>query len=216
MKFDCIIFDCDGLMFNTEYYARKTWEKVLQRHDLTVPDGFFEAITGGGINRFYKFVEDKPEIRELLPEFIQLRLPDTKQAILEHGNINKKGLVELLQFLSTQPIKVCVASSSPTDYVNWIISTIGYSFPFDAVIGGDKVEQAKPDPALFLKTAELMEVAPERCLVLEDSKNGHLAAYAAGMHRCFIPDLVEPDEKMQAIIEYRVDSLLDVIDLLSA
>ena len=76
------------------------------------------------------------------------------------------------------------------------------------------VRHAKPNPEIFLRGAEEVGVKPENCLVLEDTKQGILAAKRAGMHSCFIPDTIVPDEEMQAAIELQCDSLLDVIDLL--
>ena len=74
--------------------------------------------------------------------------------------------------------------------------------------------RGKPDPEIFLLGAEKLGVDPENCLVLEDSKQGIIAARRAGMHSCFIQDTIEPDEEMEEAIEFRRDSLADVIGLL--
>ena len=76
------------------------------------------------------------------------------------------------------------------------------------------VKHAKPDPEVFLKAAEKLGFEPEECLVLEDSKAGIIAAKRAGMHSCWIKDMIEADEEMKEALEYRGESLLDVIPLL--
>ena len=85
---------------------------------------------------------------------------------------------------------------------------------FDAIVGGNEVKHGKPAPDIFLKGAETLHVKPEECLVLEDSKNGILAAHAAGMHSCFIEDTVKKDSEMKAVLEYEKKDLSQVIDLL--
>lgn len=216
MKIECLIFDCDGLMFDTEYHVKNSWLKILHSHGVEVDDHLFDMVIGAGYIQFHKAMDQYPEVEKHLPEIRADRLPALHAAIERLGNINRPGLVELLTWLKTQPYKTCIASSSPTDYVKWLISTIGMDFDFDAIIGGDQVSDGKPNPEIFLKAAELTNTAPEHCLVLEDSKNGHLAAKAAKMHRCFIEDLVKPDKEMETLIEFQCSSLDEVIPLLNS
>ncbi|MBE6108545.1 MAG: HAD family phosphatase [Erysipelotrichaceae bacterium] len=215
MKLKCLIFDCDGLMFNTEYYSRQNWLRIGQKYNLFMDEPLFEQITGAGPTHFQKVMDARPDIKEHLSEIRANRNPTIARAIEELGNVNKPGLVELLKFLKQSgKYKVCIASSSPCEYVKWLVGTIGYDYPFDVILGGDLVKNAKPDPEIFLKAAEMTGTDPEHCLVLEDSKLGHVAAKNAGMHRMFIKDLVEPDEELQSLIEFERKSLDEVIDFL--
>lgn len=215
MKIKCLIFDCDGLMFNTEYYSQQNWKRIGAKYNLPMDEKLFEQITGAGRTHFEKVMNERPDIQQHLPEIRANRNTTIAKAIEELGNINKKGLVELLTYLKeSSQYKVAIASSSPCEYVKWLVSTIGYDYPFDVIIGGDMVKNAKPDPEIFLKAAELAKVDPENCLVLEDSKLGHVAAKEAGMHRMFIQDLVTPDEEFKALIEHQRNNLAEVIDFL--
>ncbi len=215
MKLTCLIFDCDGLMFNTEAYSRQNWLRVGKKYNLEMDESLFEQITGAGPTHFQKVMDARPDIKAHLPEIREGRNPTIAKAIEELGNVNKPGLVELLSFLKESgKYKVCIASSSPSDYVKWLVSTIGYDYPFDVIMGGNLVKNAKPDPEIFLKTAELANVKPEETLVLEDSKLGHVAAKNALMHRMFIKDLVEPDEEFKSLIEFERKDLKEVIDFL--
>jgi len=217
MEIKCLIFDCDGLMFNTEYYSRQNWLHFGKKYNLEMDEWLFEQITGAGPTHFAWVMDQRPEIKQHLEEIRANRNPFIAKMIEKHGNINKKGLVELLTYLNeTKNYKVCIASSSKTEYVKWMVSSIGYDYPFDAILGGDQVTNAKPDPDIFLKAAEAVQIKPENCLVLEDSKNGHLAAYRAGMHRMFIKDLVEPDDEFKQLIEYEKKDLSEVIDFLKS
>lgn len=215
MKIECLIFDCDGLMFNTEYYSRQNWLRIGKKYGLVMDEELFEQITGAGPDHFQKVMDARPDLHEHLPEIRANRNPTIAHAIDELGSINKKGLVPLLKYLhESKKYRVCIASSSPKAYVEWLISTIGYDYPFDVIMGGDTVKKAKPDPEIFLKAAESAGVKPENTLVLEDSKLGHMAAKSAGMHRMFIKDLVEPDDVFKALIEFERNDLGEVIDFL--
>lgn len=215
MEIKCLIFDCDGLMFDTEHHVSIMWKRVSEKHGLELPENFFGMIFGSGPETLTKVKEEYPEHMALSPEISENILPFIRESIEKNGNINKKGLVELLQYLNeVKKYKVCIASSSPTDYLYWLVSTIGYDFDFDVILGGDKVKNRKPDPEIFLKAAEIVGVNPENCLVLEDSKNGHKAALAAGMHRMFIEDIVARDDEMKCYIEFQRDNLSEVIDFL--
>lgn len=215
MNIKCLIFDCDGLMFNTEYYSRENWLNVGRKYNIPMDDELFKQIIGAGATHFQKVMESRPDIQKHLPEIRANRAAALNKGIEEHGNINKKGLVELLTYLNQSgQYKVCIASSSTCEYVKRLVSTIGYDYPFDAIIGGDMVKNAKPDPEIFLKAAQMVQVSPENCLVLEDSKLGHIAAKAAGMHRMFIQDLIEPDEQFKTLIEHQRNDLSEVIDFL--
>ncbi len=217
MKIECLIFDCDGLMFNTEYLCRQTWLKVAEKYNLNIPDDFFRQTTGAGSSVFVRLEKEYPKLIQLLPEVKNNLKPCIEKAILTNGNINKQGLVELLSYLKNRKdIKTAVASSSNADHVCWLLSTIGIEFHFDAIVCGNMVTHSKPDPEIFLKAAELTNTPVQHCLVLEDSKNGHLAALRAGMHRVFIKDLIEPDQEFSQLIEFERHDLSEVIDLIKA
>lgn len=215
MKIKCLVFDCDGLMFNTEYHCRQAWIEAAQKHQLKIPDEFFRQTTGAGSAVFARLEKDYPKLIQLLPEVNQNLKPCLERAISTYGNINKPGLIELLTYLKDRKdIKTAVASSSGANHVNWLLSTMGIDFHFDAIICGNMVTRSKPDPEIFLKAAELTNTPVQHCLVLEDSKNGHLAAMHAGMHRVFIKDLIEPDEEFLSLIEFEKHDLSEVIDLI--
>ena len=73
------------------------------------------------------------------------------------------------------------------------------------------VSRSKPEPDIFLKACESLGVQPDRAYAIEDSYNGIRAAHRAGMRPIMVPDLIEPDEEMEALTEVILPTLLDVI-----
>ena len=210
-----VLFDCDGLMFNTEKISQKMWYQEAEKFHTSIPDTFFQAITGA--KRDEDFLMQFQEIDHLedIIHAVHVQRFDLKfWGSYAPDGLNKKGLIELYQFLKANGNPMAVCSSSSRTYVECLLNTVSIPLQFDAVIGGDMVKHGKPDPEIFLKAAQMLEMSPEECLVLEDSKQGILAAKHAGMHSCFIQDTIEPDEEMKAAVEFQRDDLSQVIDII--
>ena len=86
---------------------------------------------------------------------------------------------------------------------------------FHAIVAREDVERHKPNPDPFLKAADLLGVAPEHCLALEDSHNGVRAAHAAGMMTVMVPDLLAPTDEMRSLCLAIAESLHDVRRILT-
>lgn len=126
----------------------------------------------------------------------------------------KPGVGELLTFLKDRRCPLAIASSTPTAIVKKELSEAGILDYFDRIVGGDLVSRSKPNPDIFLKAADLLEKAPQNCIVIEDSFNGIRAAKAAGMTAIMVPDQLPPDEEMKMLADRILPSLLHVLDVL--
>lgn len=91
------------------------------------------------------------------------------------------GIPELVKELTARNIPLAVASSSPLDMIEKIIGNFGLASYFKMFVSGQEVPNGKPAPDIFLEAARRMNVKPEECLVIEDSKNGTIAAKTANM-----------------------------------
>ncbi len=194
LTLEAVIFDMDGLMFDTERVAVESWISAARDHGHEIDRSFFLSSVGLAAKG----------TRDLLmkihgPDFPhdairQRRLDLAAAYIAEHGVPVKKGLVELLGFLGVSGIPLAVATSTNRLRVDPLLGTSGLAQYFDAVICGDEVVRCKPDPEIYLAAAARLKVAPENCLVLEDSLPGIAAAHAAGAVAVMVPDLIAPDE----------------------
>ena len=81
---------------------------------------------------------------------------------------------------------------------------------FQVIAGGDMVQKSKPEPDIFLKACEMLQVSAEDCYVLEDSLNGMRAAHRAGMKPIMVPDLIKPNDEMIKISLKIFPSLIQV------
>jgi HAD superfamily hydrolase (TIGR01509 family) len=138
-------------------------------------------------------------------------------AIVEREGVAlKAGVHEVLDWLDEASLPRAVATSTRRVRAQAKLATAGLLGRIDALVGGDEVPRGKPAPDLPLEAARRLAVAPQACVVLEDSVPGVQAALAAGMTVFMVPDLVEPAPELHAAGVLVVRSLHDVRARLAA
>ena len=214
MKKELIIFDMDGLMFDTERIYYKAWQESAAAYGYTISWEIYKQIVARN-NRYIEKVL-KSILGEVLPyeAICEKKRAISDQIIEEEGLSKKEGLMELLDYLDDKGIKKAVATSSMREKAMRYLELGGIKERFDWIICGNEVEESKPNPEIFLKVAYQLGIAPEACIVLEDSRLGIQAAKAAGMTGIFVPDLVAADEEILSNASQEVASLKEVIALL--
>lgn len=211
-----VIFDMDGLMLDTERVARRSWRRAMADLGYSIEDTTYLQIVGRTVH----------DARAILgaafgPDFpfdhvyaLRQRYYDIDLA--SHGVPVKPGLFDLLEYLDQHHIPKAVASSTFRKFAEVKLGGAGLSERFDTVVCGDEVANGKPAPDVFLAAAQALAVAPEQCLVLEDSEAGIRAAYSAGALPVMIPDLKQPTPDV-IMLAYRVlPDLHAVIPLLDS
>jgi HAD superfamily hydrolase (TIGR01509 family) len=176
-KPDLIIFDCDGVLVDSELLSCRCLSEVLAEYglELNVEQALnlFLGRSTAAIGQYYR------ERGQILPDDF---LPRLKARVLETfaGTLQPiRGVDVVLSELKTPR---CVASSSDIDRVSLSLNVTGLALHFDSrLYTAQMVKHGKPAPDLFLYAAEKMKADPKRALVIEDSVSGVLAAKAAGM-----------------------------------
>ena len=211
---EAVIFDMDGLMFDTEALGLDAWLYISNKMNINVTKELALETLGVDWQSCKKilFSElgefDFTSAQKLFAKYLE-------NHINEHGVPIKSGLIELLDFLDENKLKKAVATSSLYVDAMYYISYAGIENRFDKIVTGDMITNGKPNPEVFLLTAKLLSVDPENCIVLEDSYNGIKAAHAAKMIPIMIPDLVNPSDEIMSLLYDKLHSLYDVIGLIT-
>ena len=138
------------------------------------------------------------------------KLEQAKDKLAKQKPPKKPGLDEILAWLEQRHIPMVVASSSRMASIRHHLDGWGLTHYFKAVISGEQFVSSKPDPEIFLLTAEKLGVEPARCLVLEDSYNGVRAGAAGGFVTVMVPDLSPATDEMRRIYACECASLHEV------
>ncbi|NIN00056.1 MAG: beta-phosphoglucomutase family hydrolase [candidate division Zixibacteria bacterium] len=175
-----VIFDMDGVIVDNMKYHKKAWELFLMKY---APDMDGEEFS----ENFGKVNKDLLKIvfqREVTDEE-ESRFGDEKEALYRELYAEDiaptDGLVEFLHELKENSVKTAVASAAPKVNVDFVFEKTGLRQYFDVSIDANDVTRGKPDPEIYLKTAEKLNCPPEACLVFEDSMPGIQAGRNAGM-----------------------------------
>jgi len=181
MDYDLIIFDCDGVLVNSEIISNQLLRDSLAENGL---DMSLEQVVETYVGRSMLAVVSISEqlLGCSLPKnFLEL-LQEKTFAAFEDKLKAVEGVVKLLAALQKQNIKFCVASSGTFEKMDITLGLTGLKHYFDGrIYNTSQVKRGKPYPDLFLYAAEQMGVEPAKCLVIEDSLPGVQAAVAAGM-----------------------------------
>ena len=178
----CIIFDMDGVLINSEPLHFE-YEKILfESLGITVDREEHETFVGTTSKTMWTIIKKTHDLPFTVSELI-LKGHSGFLVYLESRKSLKliQGILELLDRLIDAGFILALASSSPHKLINYILSKCNIDEYFPVRISGDDVNNGKPDPEIFLKTAGLTGAKPKDCLVIEDSANGIDAAVRAGM-----------------------------------
>ncbi len=196
-----MIFDVDGVVADTEALnARASVMMFEQMYDATVRAEDFRAFVGTGDERYVEGVAEKYGINIDSIAAVERRKDNFFRLLRESPLPAMDGVLELVQAARERPeVRVAIATSGNKDKQFPVIEGAGLRLEwFDAVITGDDVTRKKPDPQIYLVTAERLGILPARCVVFEDAPAGVEAAKAAGMRCVAVTSSVDADQLQAA------------------
>ena len=212
---DAVIFDMDGLMFDSERIWGTLWEPTLAAFGREVPEGLPGAACGttgdAAIAAIRKYCGDDIDAEGVFHEFYRLAAERFAQ-----GAPKKPGLDELLGYLQARGIPMAVASSSPVGIIEADLQAAQVKGFFSHIVSGQQVARSKPAPDIFLEAARRLGTDPARTLVLEDSFAGVTAGAAGGFVTVMVPDLRQPTPEIRERATRVCASLHEVRELLEA
>lgn len=208
-KLVLVIFDMEGLMFDTETLTIKMWIKAGNYFGIDIKSEIVVESIGLDIIAAEKVF--KKHLGKDFPYYDvrKLRLNYTKDYLAENSVPVKIGLYELLEFLDEKGVLKAVATSTNRKRTEQLLSSADVEDKFDVIICGDEVLKGKPEPDIFLAAARKLKCKPKECIVLEDSLNGINAALKANMVPIYVPD-IQNSPKIERIAFKKFNSLLGV------
>lgn len=190
-----VIFDMDGLLFDTEPIYFECYKKAAAEDGLNFTYELFESCVGISREDAARFILQhfgpQTDIQKL-----HVRTGEIFEEYLANdGEIRfRPGAKQAVEFFYNRGLKVALASSNITRWVMFLLEKKGIKKYFSSVTTSDDVFRPKPDPEVYLKTAQKLGVDVSECLVFEDSVAGATAAISARMRTCVVPQIKKPTQ----------------------
>lgn len=210
-----VIFDMDGVIFDTEKVYLDIWIEVFEKYGYKMTKELYVNVMGTGRKNVIKtFLENFGD--DLPIEKMYEEKDNQLFYIIENQGIPlKEGVKELFSMLKEKNYKIALATSAKRERVEKQIKDKWLKESFDAIVCGDDVEKGKPSPDIFLKAAKKIDVEPENCFVVEDSPAGIKAAFSGGMKGIHVEDLKAADEDILKYCEKNFKNLQEIKEYLS-
>lgn len=194
-KIKAIIFDMDGVIFDTEMIYLKVWSEVFEKYGYKMTKEIYASVLGTGRENVKKvFVSHFGS--DLPIDDMYIEKDENLAKEIEKGVPLKSGVYEILEYLKENDFKIDLATSAISKRAFKQLKQANIENFFNAIVCRDEVKETKPNPDIFLKAADKLMVKPEQCIVIEDSSAGIEAAFNAGMVPIHVVDLKEADEKI--------------------
>ena len=214
MKFKAVLFDMDGVIFDTERAIIECWKLVAPEAGLKDIEAFCQDALGTNsqvtrelfISRYGSEV-DYDGLNQKKRELF-MRMFDAGLVAI------KPGVRELLGYLKDNGVKVALASSTSSKSVLREIIAAGLEKYFDEIVCGDMVTRSKPEPDIWLEALRRLNVEAKDAAAIEDSFNGVRSAKAAGLYTIMVPDIVQPDDEIRALADQVFPSLKEVLEFI--
>ena len=203
-----IIFDLDGVLVLTEKYHYNAWKQVLNKENIYIDEVMYDKLRGlsriDTLNQILKIANK--EYSEKQKEILANKKNEIyKEYLKELGPSDISGdLIKTLLILKGKNVKLAIASSSK-NATNIAKQTDLLKY-FDVIVDGNQINKAKPDPEVFLKAANKLNLLVNECLVVEDAISGIDAGIAGGFKTVGISIAKSYDKTT-----YKIDNIIDLL-----
>ena len=210
-----VIFDVDGTLVDSESIYVKAALKNLEVNHYNIPMSAIMGIIGQNKAAGQRLIEstqdDSFNYDEYLKDFRKIR-----DEFLEKEPYKlKKGAINILNYCKEHDIKMAIATSTARDKQTKVLTQLGIIDYFDYMVFGDEIKNSKPAPDIYLKVYEhYKNLDKDEMIIYEDSNNGILSGYNAGIKVVYIKDIVDVKEDTLALCYKEVKDLDEGIEIL--
>lgn len=207
-----VIFDMDGVLIDSEIiYLDHMYEQLKIKYPQINREALF-AVVGSTTKRTMEIISD------VIREDVNSRMFQELYAGLwvdcrpDYPSILRKEVPDILKELHRRGYQVALASSTSRAGIDDVLTSCGLKGDFDYIVSGEEFKESKPNPEIYLHTADTLKRKPKECLVVEDSTYGIMAGHGAGMTvAAVIDDRFSFD---RSLADYSINGLWEILDVL--
>ncbi|MBR4080913.1 MAG: HAD family phosphatase [Clostridia bacterium] len=204
-----ILFDMDGLLFDTESSAGIMLNAATQRQGITLTEAQWKQMLSKSLDTINGMLKDWYGDAIDTDRFADDWFLVTLDYMRQNGMPVMPGAEALLPALKARGLKLAICTSNNDRVVKEYLALAGWEQFFDVIVASDELSRPKPDPEVFLKAAAKLGVAPCECVGVEDSVNGVKAIRAAGMISVMVPDVFPYTDDLAPYVDHCLNSLCE-------
>lgn len=209
-----VIFDMDGVIIDSEPIWRQAEKEAFKVQSIILTDDMCRSTSGLRLMQVIEHWQKRYGFDDETKYFLHNMVHDrVVELILSQGKAFE-GLNDLLEKIKAKGMKIALASGSSYTIIEAVLKKLEIKQYFEVIRSGYDEELSKPHPQIFISTAKLLNIGVEDCLVIEDSRNGVLAAKAARMKVIAMPEEEVKHDMIYKIADHSVPDLRTVFQLI--
>ncbi len=176
-----VIFDMDGVIVDSEPIMDIVLIQFFNEMNIEFDKNIAKDFRGGSSEAFWAELKNIYSLSDSVDYYVTERLKRTIEYYRKHGIKLIENVINLIEEFTNQNLKIAIATSAAHERMQVTVDLLNLENYFDVIITSKFINNAKPDPEIFLYACNSLKLSPENCVVIEDSKNGIIAAKKAGM-----------------------------------
>ena len=209
-----VIFDVDGTLVDSEVVFVKAAIKNMEVNGYNIPMSAIMGIIGQNRVAGQKLIESTQDDSFDYDKYIK-NYEKIRSEILEKEPLKlKKGALNILNYCKEHGIRMAIATSTYREKQVKVLKNLGIIDYFDYMVFGDEIKNSKPAPDIYLKVYERYNYDKDEMIIYEDSNNGILSGYNAGIRVVYIKDIVDVKEESLSLCYKQVKDLDEGIEIL--
>lgn len=209
---EAVIYDMDGVLIDSEPLWREAEIKSFATVGVTLTEAMCNETTGLRVDEVVAYWSKSFLIDANQHVVLENAIVERVIELVREKGKPLPGVNQSLTYFREKGIPVALASSSATKIIEAVLQKLDIAGAFAVIHSAEHEAYGKPHPAVYLSTATQLMVAPERCVAIEDSRNGLRSAKAAGMKCIAVPDIDQRQDQQFAQADVLLTSLLEISD----
>lgn len=205
--FEAVIFDMDGVLIDSEPLWKIAMEKVFSDLGCTLSKNDFQRTVGLRIDEVINYWNKDQNLGVSDEKSVEDDIINRMIELVRENPIPLTGVIETLEYLSNNKLKIGLATSSPNHLLQAVLEGLKIDHFFDIAHSAEFEKFGKPHPAVYIETAKKLNVDSNKCLVIEDSLNGIISGMSAKMKVVCIPEKTHLKEPRLKVADFMFEDM---------